>query len=292
MKQAENAKKNASDLPYEAGGGKSKRNMNRQYHLRFLLRVAVFLAAVLIYVWDREEYDVLFHHFFEKITPLHLIWFFLLLEMLMQAVPLPFMPTGCMKQFPFRYEPVSEKTRAAQQELLKTYRNNQNLRAFLVLILWCIGNSFWWILYKTGLFTEAECFLGTMLYTVFDLICILWFCPFQFLMNTRCCSTCRIFNYGQIFTVTPILLVPSFASLSLIAVAWFILLQWELRWFFQTERFYEGTNARLTCAHCDEKLCLSRNRMLRRLHLPHPGTQNKRKKTDLQKDNTEKKIKN
>ena len=279
--------------------------MNRRYHLRFLVRFEMLLLVLCIYVFDREQYDLFFHHFFQSFTLLHLVWFYILWEMVLQALPLSWMPTGCMKQFAFRYEPVPDhsdqnerksakktsdaedpssgengktvlkkegKAASKRNELLQLYRRSQDRRAFCVLICWYVLNSFWWVLFLTGRFTEAECFTGSVLYTVFDLICILWFCPFQLIfMNTRCCSTCRVFNYGQIFTVTPILLIPSFASISLVAVAVIIFLQWEIKWHLHPERFYEGTNLRLNCSHCSEQLCVSRNKFYRRFHIPFPG---------------------
>ena len=287
---------------------KVKGSMNLQYHVRFVLRCIMFLLAAAVYFFDRNQYEILFSHFFEQFTFLHLIWFYLLIEMTIQSLPLPFMPTGCMKQFAFRYRPFSKdskpsitegpgkgsesdgdsetssekgekirlkdggKAAEAARELLQTYHKRQNLRALIVLLVWFLTNSIWWILYIKGIFTEAECFLGTVLYIVFDLICILWFCPFQlFFMDTRCCSTCRIFNYGQIFTVTPILFVRSFASLSLIIPALLIFLLWEINLRLHPERFFEGTNAFLNCSHCTEKLCVSRNRFYRFFRIPLPG---------------------
>lgn len=257
-----------------------KHEMSQKYIYKFIFRFIVFLAALLIYLFDRRQFTLLLEDFFGSFTLLHVIWAAVIVEMVMQAVPLRSMPSGCMKQFRFRFRPAVEGLRLSSvprndaerllQQELRAYRRTQNLRAFVTLLAWFAANSFWFILYRTEHITSAECLMGALLYTVFDLICILVICPFQlFFMDTKCCSTCRIFNYGQIFLCTPLIGVGGFAAVSLCLIAVVIFLRWEYCFWRYPERFFEKTNLCLQCSGCAEQLCYTRRRAYARLKIAH-----------------------
>ena len=54
-------------------------------------------------------------------------------------------------------------------------------------------------------------FMVGLAYGVCDIICILFFCPFQtWFMKNRCCTTCRIYNWDFAMLCTPFLLIPGF----------------------------------------------------------------------------------
>jgi hypothetical protein len=95
-----------------------------------------------------------------------------------------------------------------------------------------------------------------MAYGVCDIICILFFCPFQtWFMKNRCCTTCRIYNWDFAMLFTPFLFIPSLYTYSLLGMALLILARWEITYKLHPERFSERTNEALRCKNCTEKLC-------------------------------------
>lgn len=54
---------------------------------------------------------------------------------------------------------------------------------------------------------------------------------------------------------TPLVLIPSWFTWSLLALSLLLLIRWEVTYRMHPERFSEETNACLSCKHCDEKLC-------------------------------------
>ena len=89
-----------------------------------------------------------------------------------------------------------------------------------------------------------------------DLVCVLFFCPFQtFLMGNRCCVNCRIFAWGSWMMAAPLMCVPHWYSWSLFGMGLAVLAVWERRYARYPERFWEGSNRLLQCAHCQEQLC-------------------------------------
>ena len=97
----------------------------------------------------------------------------------------------------------------------------------------------------------------TTFYYLCDVICIVFYCPFQkIFMKNKCCVTCRIFAWGTIMTVTPLIFIPHFYSWSLVTLALICTILWEVTYYRHPERFCEETNAFLTCASCTDRLCI------------------------------------
>ncbi|MBQ9750293.1 MAG: hypothetical protein IJV87_06925, partial [Clostridia bacterium] len=93
-------------------------------------------------------------------------------------------------------------------------------------------------------------------YGVCDMICILFFCPFQtWFMKNRCCTTCRIYNWDFAMMFTPFIFIPNVYTWSLLGFALALLARWEITVHKHPERFSEKTNACLSCKNCEEKLC-------------------------------------
>ena len=108
--------------------------------------------------------------------------------------------------------------------------------------------------------------LLSIFYSVCDMICILFFCPFQtWMMKNKCCSTCRIYNWDYIMMFTPLLVVDNPYAKCLVGLSLLLLIRWELNYFMHPERFYEETNCALSCANCKEKLC-HHKKQLRSFH--------------------------
>ena len=93
-------------------------------------------------------------------------------------------------------------------------------------------------------------------YSVCDLICILFFCPFQtWFLKNRCCCTCRIYNWDFAMMFTPLIFVRTLFAQSLVFLSLILLVRWEYVLHRHPEYFSEKTNVSLSCANCQEKLC-------------------------------------
>ncbi|MCC8357928.1 MAG: hypothetical protein LJU34_08915, partial [Oscillospiraceae bacterium] len=101
-------------------------------------------------------------------------------------------------------------------------------------------------------------------YSVCDMICILFFCPFQtWFMKNKCCGSCRIYNWDYAMMFTPLMFIKSVYTWTLCAMALALLIRWELTFYRHPERFYEATNQSLKCANCHEKLCQHKKQLRR-----------------------------
>jgi hypothetical protein len=168
--------------------------------------------------------------------------------MLLRFFPSSLESMGCQKQFARNYRPTGRPVSDA--EILP------NIRTWIVLIVWIALNGIFGLLYYYHIFDEGILMLISLAYGVCDMICILFFCPFQtWFMKNRCCGTCRIYNWDFAMMFTPLLFVRSVYTWSLAALSLGILIKWEYLLYRYPERFSEATNSSLSCSNCEEKLC-------------------------------------
>ena len=143
----------------------------------------------------------------------------------------------------------------SELELLK-FVQDQNVKAWKVMLLWLSFNAIFGILYLFDLIDIADLLMLTVFYFLCDYICILIFCPFQTcIMKNRCCVNCRIYDWGHFMMFTPMLFIQNFFSWSLFFTSCIVLIKWEIIYAKHPERFFSGSNKRLQCASCKDRTC-------------------------------------
>ncbi len=228
--------------------------MRKKYIVKLVLRCLVFIAAIACFIWKREWLEpVAPGNFFKSFSPVHLLWIVWMFHMLEQLIPSrKSMPLGSHKLFKERYQPLPEKLHS---ENLRNYVKRTTKAAYWVLAIWVAFAIVLGTLYHLGILSAAHMFLITVAFYVCDLICVVIWCPFRLLLRTRCCTTCRIFNWDHMMMFTPMMFLNSFFSSSLVLMSFVVLVVWELAFMMYPERFWEHTNKSLKCAECTDKLC-------------------------------------
>ena len=227
----------------------------RRYTLEFTFRLAVFLAVAMVCVWDRTRLDF---RRAESLLPAGVLWLCILLSTLAQLSPGSRLTIGCMKQYPDRFDPVPDYEPQALRQAVRT----QDRGALKVLAVWLGVNLGFGALFHLGVLDVPELVLLCALCYLCDLVCVLFFCPFQFfLMRNRCCVNCRIFAWGSWMMAAPLMLVPHLYAQSLFWTGVLVLAVWEVRYRRHPERFWSGSNRTLQCAQCREQLCRYKNHL-------------------------------
>ena len=234
----------------------------KRYFLRFSGRVLVLIICSVLALVRPETFDILHGmNFFAGFSILHLLWGIWMLDMLFQLLPIRHhIPLGSQKLFKFRFKPIRDKF---NREALRNYIRSTTVSAYKVMILWCALISVIGALYYAGVLNAIGLFMISALFYVCDLICVLFWCPFRLLMRTRCCTTCRIFNWDHLMMFTPMLFLNGFYPRSLLIAAIAAWALWELCILIYPERFWEQTNTALRCSNCTDKLCSQYCRKLR-----------------------------
>jgi len=217
------------------------------HYVKLVYRFALFAVALVMYIVSRvRNSGEMFRGFERDPWLLILIGVVYAVEMACRFFPSHLESMGCQKQFVRNYKPTGKK----KAELLSWKRT------LAVVISWVILNGIIGILYFTELIDKGILILISLAYGVCDMICILFFCPFQtWIMKNRCCTVCRIYNWDFIMMFTPFLFIPHPFTWGLLGMSLLLLLRWEIGLRKAPERFSETTNASLSCQNCQEKLC-------------------------------------
>ena len=226
----------------------------KRYLWRLAARIFILFACAALLYFQPEEFSVLEGmNFFHRFSPLHLLWAVWVCDMILQIIPIKNkVPLGSQKLFVNRFRPIRERI---NHEALRSYVISTTKAAYKVFILWCALILMLGVLFYTGVLSRAGLFMISVFFYVCDLICVLIWCPFRLMMHTRCCTTCRIFNWDHLMMFSPLVYAGGFFTISLVVLALLAWLVWELCVMLYPERFWEHSNAALRCSQCTDKLC-------------------------------------
>ncbi len=229
---------------------------------RLVYRSLLFLAALVLYIIFRVQG----YNFFDiskplNVTAISLITVAFVVEMVDRFFPTKTSSMGSQKQFKKNYKPTGN-----DKPLLQEW-----WRTLIVFGSWIGLNAVFAVLYYLHIFDEGIMALIALAYSVCDIICILFFCPFQtWMMKNRCCGTCRIYNWDFPMMFTPLIfiIIPNWNNvniapfaITLVACSLILLARWEITYKLHPERFTETTNASLKCINCQEKLCAHKKQL-------------------------------
>lgn len=226
----------------------------KRYFLRLIGRCVIFVICLILCFAYPQSFSVLDDtNFFAEFSVFHLLWFVWVIDMVLQIIPVKNkVALGSQKLFANRFRPIREKI---NYKALKDYVVTTTKAAYKVFILWGILIAVIGALYFCGSINRIGLFMISVFFYVCDLICVLVWCPFRLIMKNKCCTTCRIFNWDHLMMFSPLIFVGGFFSVSLVVMAFWAWLVWEVCIMLYPERFWEVTNAALKCSECTDKLC-------------------------------------
>lgn len=217
------------------------------HFVKLACRLLLFAVACVLYIINRiKNEDDLFENYESLPWILGIVWIIYAIEMGLRFFPSKLESPGCQKQFKNSFIPTENKKPILQSPW----------RTFSVAAAWLLLNGIIGVLYFTHVIDKGILILISLFFGVSDMICILFFCPFQtWFMKNRCCTSCRIYNWDFAMMFTPLVFVPGLYTWSLLALSLLLLLRWEITYKLHPERFSDETNAAIRCVNCTEKLC-------------------------------------
>ena len=225
------------------------------HYVRLVYRSVLFVLLVISYIRFRFINGEPFMIGLEKIPVIiYVVWTVYVIEMIFRFFPAKIESPGCQKQFARNY--------------IKTGRTDvvipDNNATMLVALIWIVFNGIFGMLHMMGIFDDGIMILLCAAYSVCDMICIMFFCPFQsWFLKNKCCSACRIYNWDYAMMFTPLFFVEKTYTWSLLILSIALLIRWEITFYRHPERFSENTNAYLHCSNCTEKLCAHKKQLHR-----------------------------
>ena len=226
-------------------------------YFRLVYRSLLLIGMLVYYIYTRVN-GLVFFDYTKPLTyaVLGFITLSFIIEMIGRTIPAKTSSMGSQKQFARNYVPSGES-----EPELQSWK-----RTLAVFASWVGLNAIFATLYFIHVFDQGIMALISLFYSVCDMICILFFCPFQtWMMRNRCCGTCRIYNWDFAMMFTPLIFiivshdeqgwVVNYFALALVATSLVLLLIWEITYRRHPERFSDKSNLSLRCVSCKEKLC-------------------------------------
>ena len=219
------------------------------HYFRLCFRSLLFAGALVIYILTRFfGSDIGTRHKNLNLAISAIIWLIYIAEMAFRFFPSSFESIGCQKMFAKNFVSTGKPYR--RPEIKPSHP------ALRVAVLWIAANAVIDALYLTKVIDRGVMFLLVFLYGIGDMVCVLFFCPFQtILMKNKCCAGCRIYNWDYAMMFTPFILLPGLFTWTLLGAAIALLIRWEVAFARHPERFSEVSNASVKCENCNEKLC-------------------------------------
>ena len=223
------------------------------HYIRLVYRSALFLWLLVDYILVRiRQHGDFAGRLKQWPAILIVIWIVFVFEMILRFFPSRYESPGCQKQFAKNY------IKSGRTEIVIPDNNG----TVLVALTWIVFNGIFGALHMTGVLDDGIMILLCVAYSVCDMICILFFCPFQtWFLKNKCCSACRIYNWDYAMMFTPLFFVRDFYTWSLLALSVALLVRWEITFYHHPERFSESTNDYLQCRNCTEKLCMHKKQL-------------------------------
>lgn len=217
------------------------------HYVKLVFRSLLFLAGLTVYILHRRD-GTGEAGLAEYALVLLVLWVFYAISMTLRFFPSPTESMGCQKQFARNFRPMP----AGKHGFVKPRKHG----TVMVAISWVALNGLIGFIYWLGWIDKGILMLISLAYGVCDMVCILFFCPFQtWMMKNKCCNTCRIYNWDYAMMFTPLLFVGGFWGWSLLGMSLVLMARWEITFFRHPERFLEACNDSLACRNCQEKLC-------------------------------------
>lgn len=223
------------------------------HYVRLMYRSVLFIILLIGYIQYRlRDGEAVTTRLEQQPIILTVTWAVFALEMVLRFFPSRLESPGCQKQFAQNYIKSGSTS-------ISIPDNNATV---LVALVWIVFNGIFGALHMSGILDDGIMILLCSAYSVCDMICILFFCPFQtWFMKNKCCSVCRIYNWDYAMMFTPLFFVRKDYSWSLLVLSVALLVRWEITFFLHPERFSENTNEYLRCQNCTEKLCTHKKQL-------------------------------
>lgn len=145
-----------------------KTKMLTRYMYKLAVRVFIFLAVFLAYLTHKEVlYEFITHEFTfgileHGISPLHVLWLVFMVMMFFHLFPHEKLTMALRKEEKSQYAPVENYS---ELELLR-FVQDQNGKAWTVLLVWLCFNTIWGLLYLFDVIDSADLLMLTVFFSV------------------------------------------------------------------------------------------------------------------------------
>ena len=222
--------------------------MGKRTKVKLIIRSIILVITLFLTITNVNLINkIMSFNIIENIKIHHLLWIYLMYEMIIVLVPKfnNYSYSGKIFKRHFREAEIYNKDK------LDKFTQKNTKRAINAFIFWIILNSIIGYVYIKCKLSYIYMYLLFLFYYWADMFCVNVWCPFhKLIVKNKCCNECRIYNWGHIMYLTPLIFIPSIWTYSLVLVGLIIFIQWEYMNKKYPERFSPISNKTLRCSEC------------------------------------------
>ena len=210
---------------------------------------AVVVVAGLFAIFRPDLLTAFFTYPVFVLNVYHILWFLTVLILVKRMVPAFSRKMSSGKIFRRFYREV-DRVAPRRDEIYRRLKKNTDSGALRSALYWLLLLADIGLWRMVGMLSDTWIYIIVLFFVFMDQFCVMIFCPFRWLMKSKCCSTCRIDNWGYLMAFSPLIYIRSFWTWSIVALSIAIVVQWEYLYYRYPERFFETHNASLMCRNC------------------------------------------
>ena len=223
--------------------------MGRKTKVKLIIRSIILVITLFFTITNVNLLNKIMNfNIIGNIKIYHLLWIYLMYEMIIVLIPSFNNYSYSGKIFKRHF--IEAETYS--KEKLDKFTKRNTKKAINAFIFWVILNSIIGYLYIKFNLSPIYMYLLFLFYYWSDMFCVNVWCPFhKLIVKNKCCNECRIYNWGHIMYLTPLIFIPTFWTYSLVLVGIIVFIQWEYMNKKYPERFSPISNKSLRCNECN-----------------------------------------
>lgn len=236
--------------------------MDKRSRINFIIRTILFFPCIVIFIENPSNiYKILNYNLIFNVKVYHIFWVYLVNDILKVVIPSKSKNTYNGKLFLKHFK----RRNNFNMDKLISKTSDNNKKAFNILLAWLGLNMILFYIYFRLKLDSSWLIMLSLFYFWSDMVCVNIWCPFQRLfMKNKCCNVCRIYNWDHVMYVTPLILIPSFWTYSLVILSLISFIQWEYQLKKHPERFLSISNLNLSCSNCKNECRFNKKKIKQR----------------------------
>lgn len=239
--------------------------MGKKTQLKLFIRSIILIVSTIIMMYDVNLFKSIMNIEIIGSIKLHFIfWICLMYEMVVVMIPMFNNESYSGKLYKKHYKEVKNYDFAQ----LNVFTKENDKRAIRSAIFWIVLNICIGYLYIKFEIDEIYMYWLFLFFYWSDMFCINVWCPFhKIITKNKCCNECRIYNWGHLMYLTPLIHIKSIYTYSLITIGVFIFVQWEYLNKKYPERFSSVSNESLRCSTCNNACRYNPRKSLKKVNI-------------------------
>lgn len=239
--------------------------MGRKTKIKLIIRTMILILTINISIIDINIVSKFMSlSVIGNIKFYQLLWMYLMYEMIIVLIPNLNRYSYSGKLFNRHYNEVENYNK----DKLNKFTKENKIRAIRAGVFWITLNALLGYIYIKLELSPVYMYLLFLFYYWSDMFCVNVWCPFhKIIVKNKCCNECRIYNWGHLMYLTPLIFIPGWYTYSLVLMGVILFIQWEYMNIKYPERFSPVSNKSLRCSECNNECRYNKSKSTKTINI-------------------------